>query len=75
MYTILRVHSGMQRDAQSLRRWMHNFIPSPVKELTPDLFKSAIASGNPWLIDFYAPWCGHCTVFEPDFISIGQVSS
>lgn len=66
------VHSGMQRDAQSLRRWLHNFIPSPVKELTPNLFKSAVASGEPWLIDFYAPWCGHCTVFEPDFITIGQ---
>ncbi|KAK9502734.1 hypothetical protein O3M35_011444 [Rhynocoris fuscipes] len=66
------VHSGMQRDAQALRRWLHNFIPSPVQELNPTLFKNAVASGDPWLIDFYAPWCGHCVVFEPDFINIGQ---
>lgn len=27
----------------------------------------------PWLIDFYAPWCGHCVNFEPDFVTVSQV--
>ena len=26
--------------------------------------------GRPWLIMFYAPWCGHCQQFKPEFIKI-----
>ncbi|KAJ3616954.1 hypothetical protein Zmor_008919 [Zophobas morio] len=32
-----------------------------VFELTEKIFKEkVIASKEPWIIEFYAPWCGHC---------------
>lgn len=64
------------RDAQSLKGWLHGFIPSPVTPLSSKIFRKEMLSKDfflPWLINFYAPWCGHCIQFEPDFILIGQV--
>jgi hypothetical protein len=28
--------------------------------LTDATFKQAIGNGGVWLVEFYAPWCGHC---------------
>lgn len=52
-----------------------SFLPSPVEQLTSTEFKKQILTKNfylPWLVDFYAPWCGHCTHFEPTFRQIAQ---
>jgi DnaJ family protein C protein 10 len=58
----------------SLRQWLFGFIPSTVEELTPDSFQHRVLdSDEPWLVDFYAPWCGHCVVFAPEFQIIAQV--
>jgi len=27
-----------------------------------------------WILDFYAPWCGHCHMFSPKFILASLVS-
>lgn len=68
------IFSGFQRDAQSLRQWLFSFIPSSVEELTPDSFEHKVLNTDePWLVDFYAPWCGHCVVFAPEFQIIAQV--
>jgi thiol-disulfide isomerase/thioredoxin len=68
------MYSGFQRDAHSLRQWLFGFIPSLVEELTPESFEQRVLnSDQPWLVDFYAPWCGHCVVFAPEFQIIAQV--
>ena len=69
-----RAYSGQNRDAESLRVWVYHFIPSAVKELqTEDEYKKAIKSKGTWLIDYYAPWCSHCTYFAPEFEIIAKV--
>ncbi|XP_076612566.1 protein disulfide-isomerase A6 isoform X3 [Chaetodon auriga] len=39
-----------------------------VIELTPSNFnREVIQSDSLWLIEFYAPWCGHCQNLTPDW--------
>lgn len=40
-----------------------------VQELTADTFDAATADGN-WLVEFYAPWCGHCNKFAADYAAV-----
>ncbi|XP_024901560.1 protein disulfide-isomerase A6, partial [Pteropus alecto] len=39
-----------------------------VIELTPSNFnQEVIQSGSLWLVEFYAPWCGHCQRLTPEW--------
>lgn len=65
----------MWRDVNSLYQWASNFLPSKTIRLNNNNFESMVLKSNePWLVDFYAPWCGHCQVFAPTFDSIATVS-
>jgi len=44
------------------------YAGTDVVELTPANFqKEVIKSDAVWVIEFYAPWCGHCQRLTPDY--------
>lgn len=45
---------------------------SYVIDLDARSFGSSIRDGNAWLIEFYAPWCGHCTRFAPTYEAVAK---
>ena len=68
------LYNGWNRDAQSLRAWAFEFLPSKVKTVRHNSFINKILpSTTPWIIDYYAPWCGHCQVFKPEFEKVAEV--
>ncbi|RZR88209.1 hypothetical protein BHM03_00015764, partial [Ensete ventricosum] len=44
-----------------------------VIELDEGNFDSAIASFDHVLVDFYAPWCGHCKRLSPEVSTLARV--
>lgn len=40
--------------------------------LTPDTLNDAKASGQPWFIKFYAPWCGFCKKLAPAWVQLAK---
>lgn len=36
-----------------------------VVQLTPENFQQVFEDANVWMVEFYAPWCGHCKNLSP----------
>ena len=66
-------YNDYSRDAESFKRWLYTHLPSKVEKLTDKTYEEVLRSKEPWLVDFYAPWCGHCHQFAPDFEDLATV--
>ncbi|VDM56904.1 unnamed protein product [Angiostrongylus costaricensis] len=63
---------NMWRNADSIERWVYGMLPSMVTSLGNDFWTTVLDSNEPWMVDFFAPWCGHCVHFSPVYEHIAK---
>nr|QCY50099.1 DNAJC10 [Apostichopus japonicus] len=66
-------YNGWFRNVQSLVGWAYQLLPSSVTIITKQNFRDKVLrSEDPWVVDFYAPWCGPCQAYMPNFEEIAK---
>ncbi|XP_077298577.1 dnaJ homolog subfamily C member 10-like [Arctopsyche grandis] len=66
----MAIYSNPNRDYASLRTWVIGFMHTPMVNLDGTNFRHNLLSqreDRTWVIMFFAPWCGYCHEFEPEF--------
>lgn len=70
------------RTAPEIVQWVNNKVgtkrsvkvpPSFVTTLNSDNFDSLVLGSKGALVEFYAPWCGHCKHLAPKYETVGSI--